>query len=185
MRNERNGAKMSETRITAQDGASYTFGERTKVKKLSTVESDGSLKTKFVFRNGVVREHVTPSDSPLYARLALHGADQKFGDAMAGLEDVEDCIEAFDAIAAQLAKGEWSERRVGDGFAGASLLARALVEVTGKSLDEVREKLANTSKEVKQALSMQPKVQAVILRLKAERSKGKVDADAALEQFVM
>jgi len=174
------------TSVTAQDGKSYEFGARAKVKKESYITEDGSIVIKFVFRNGAVREHKISRDDALYPKYACHGGDQKFGDEFAGLDDVEDCIEAFEGLSMRLAKGEWSEKRVSDGMAGTSLLVRALAEVSNKPLNEVKDKLSAASKEQKQALQRQTKVAAVIARLKAEKleKSGKaVDADAALAEM--
>lgn len=173
--------------VQGQDGKSYEFSARQKVKKDSSIQPDNSIVTKFIFRNGVVREAVMPRDSALFVKAAAHGLDQKYGDEFAGLDDVEDCVEAFDALAARLARGEWSEKRVSDGMAGTSLLVRALAEVSGGTIETVKAKLANASKEQKAALARQAKVAAVISRIKAERDakKGKAeDADAALAEFL-
>ena len=175
------------TAVQAQDGKTYEFGARAKVKKDSYIAQDGSVVTKFVFRNGTVREAVMPRDSALFTKAAAHGMDQKYGDEFAGLDDVEDCVEAFDALAARISRGEWSEKRVSDGMAGTSLLIRALAEVNGLSIDAVKEKLANVKPEVKKMLPRQTKIAEVIARLKAERDakKGKAeDADKALEEFL-
>ena len=128
-----------------------------------------------------------PRDSALFVKAAAHGLDQKYGDEFAGLDDVEDCVEAFEALAARISRGEWTEKRVSDGMAGTSLLVRALAEVSGKPLDEVKAKLADATKEQKAAVSRQAKVAAVIAKLKLERDtkKGKaVDADAALSELL-
>jgi hypothetical protein len=167
-------------KVQAEDGETYEFGEKAKVKKQSSVTNDGVIVTKFVFRNGAVRTHTTQPGDNLYARLAAHGADQKFGDEFAGVDDVEDCVLAFEAMSARLGKGEWTERKAGEGFAGASLLARALAEHLGKSLDEVKTKLKEADPKVRAAAGKQPKVQEIINRLKAERDakKGVTQQDA-------
>ena len=175
------------TQVQAQDGKTYEFSARSKVKKDSYIAPDGSIVTKFVFRNGQVREATLPRDSNLFAKAAAHGMDQKYGDEFAGLDDVEDCIEAFDNLAARIGRGEWSEKRVSDGMAGTSLLVRALAEVSGATVDQIKAKLSAIDPKQKQALARQTKVAAVISRLKAERDakKGKVeDADAALAEFL-
>jgi hypothetical protein len=174
------------TQVAAEDGNTYEFGEKAKVKKLSSLEGSTAV-IKFVFRNGAVRSTQFAPDHALFARLAQHGADQKIGDEFAGLDDPEDCVAAFEGIAARLQAGEWSEKRASEGLAGTSMLARALAEVTGKPLAEVKERLAKTPKEQKAAIGKQKAVAAVIERLKAERDAKKgtaVDADAALEAFV-
>jgi hypothetical protein len=181
---------MAETmKVTAEDGNTYEFGEKAKVKKQSSIRDDGTVVTKFVFKNGVVRTHETPSDSSVYSRLAAHGADQKFGDEFAGLEDVEDCIEAFDEMSKRLTRGEWSEKRTSDGLAGSSLLARALVKTTGLTLEAVKERLSKLDPKTKLALSKGSEVAAEINRIKAERdakkpAKDAVDPNEALAAFL-
>jgi hypothetical protein len=180
--------KMAETtKVTGEDGNVYEFSEKAKVKKQSYITDDGVIVTKFVFRNGAVRTHKTQPGDALLKRLAMHGADQKFGDEFAGVDDVEDCVLAFDSMSGRLARGEWSERKAGEGVAGTSLLARALSEHTGKSLDEVKAKLKDADPKVKAAAARQPKVAEIIARLKAERDAKKgvtaVDAEAAVSEI--
>lgn len=168
-------------KISAEDGQSYEFGEKAKVKKQSYVTDDGVIVTKFVFRNGAVRTHMTQPGDKMIARLAAHGADQKFGDEFAGVDDVEDCVLAFESMSSRLSKGDWSERKAGEGVSGTSLLARALAELKGRPLDEVKAKLKDADPKVKAAAARQPDVAAIINRLKAERDakKGVTPADAA------
>jgi hypothetical protein len=172
-------------KVQCEDGNTYEFSEKAKVKKQSYITDDGVIVTKFVFRNGAVRTHKTSMGDALVARLAMHGADQKFGDEFAGVDDVEDCILSFESMSGRLARGEWSERKAGEGVAGTSLLARALAEHTGKSLDEVKAKLKDADPKVKAAAARQPKVAEIIARLKAERDAKKgvtvQDAETAVE----
>lgn len=158
----------------------YTFGERQKVKKESYIKDD-SIVIRFVFRNGTVREHVFPLTSPLLHRAAMHGLDQKFGDELAGLYDVEDCIEAFDELSQRISQGEWSERRQSTGLSGTSLLAQALSEVGNMPIDVVKGRLAKLSREQKNLLAKQKDVAARIIQLKAERAARQANEDAQEE----
>lgn len=172
--------------VAAEDGSTYNFGEKQKVRKHSSISPDGTIVTKFVFRNGAVRAHETAPGSALYARLAQHGADQKFGDEFAGMgDDVDDFVLAFEAMSKRFDRGEWSEKRESDGLAGTSMLQRALVEYLGKTLEEVKDRLSKTDNKVKAVMAKQPEVAAIINRLKAERDAKKgvkpEDANAALE----
>ena len=174
------------TQVVAEDGATYEFGEKAKVKKQSSTDGSKGV-VKFVFRNGAVRSTSFDPSHPLFVRLAQHGADQKIGDEFAGLDDPEDCVAAFEQISERLQAGEWTEKKQSEGLAGTSMLARALAEVTGKPLAEVKAKLAATPKEMKAAIGKQKAVAEVIERIKAERDerKGtKVDAEAALAAFM-
>ena len=171
------------SKITAEDGVQYEFGEKAKVKKQSTVTDDGVVVTKFVFRNGAVRVHKT-SDQKLILRLAQHGGDQKFGDEFAGTDDVEDCVMAFEAMSARLDAGEWSERKAGEGVAGTSMLARALAEFGKRDLAEVKELLKKADPKVKAAAAKKPEIAAIINRMKAERDEKKGVTPQAAEEAV-
>jgi hypothetical protein len=171
--------------VTMQDGTKLEFGERTKALKQSYISEDGALVVKFAFKNGEIKEYRMAADHPLLHKAALHGLNQKFGDANASLDDVEDMLEAFDDVAAQMEKGEWNEKRGGDGLAGVSVLAKALVEFTGKSRDEVKAMLANLSAAEKQALRKAAPLVPIITQIEAERDarsskKAGVDGGALL-----
>jgi hypothetical protein len=162
----------------AVEGITYEFSERQKVKKTSTILESGAVLTRFIFRNGEVREHVTERDSAIFARAAQHGLDQKFGDEFAGEQDVEDCIEAFEGLSEQLARGEWSEKKA-EGISGTSLLLRALIEFTGKPKEVLKAQLKTKSPAQKKALSAQKDIAKIIARLKEERGSKPVDEAAA------
>lgn len=175
--------------VSAQDGNQYVFSDRQKVKKLSEVTPD-SIVTKFVFRNGQVRQHVTPlGDASKVSQLAAHGADQKFGDEFSGLDDPDDCVMAFEKLSQRLANGEWSEKRQSDGLAGTSLLLRAVVQVTGQSPDQVKALLDSLPGEDKKALKRQSEVASAIAAIQSARdskaaAKGKLpDANAVLAKI--
>ena len=51
-------------------------------------------------------------------KFAAHGAEQKLGDEIAGLEDVDDCVIAIDSLIDRLYNGEWSVKREAGGMAG-------------------------------------------------------------------
>lgn len=176
---------MSEKAVTFPDGSSIEFGEKAKVKKFAGVNA-GTPEVKFYFNNGEQRTFVCPPD--LIAKAAAHGLSQKIGDAFAGVADVDDCVQAFDEMAGRLEKGEWNaEREVSGGVSGYSVLARALAELSGKPMDEVKVKLGTLSAKEKLQLRSNAKLKPIIQRLeeeKAAKSKGDpVDTDAILEGF--
>ena len=176
---------MSEKAVSFPDGSSIEFGEKTKVKKYAGV-SEGTPEVKFYFNNGEQRTFVCPPE--LIAKAAAHGLSQKIGDAFAGVSEVDDCVQAFDEMAERLAKGEWNaEREVSGGVSGYSVLARALAEISGKTMDEVKVKLGTLSAKEKLQLRSNAKLKPIIDRLEAEKAaKSKdasVDTDALLEGF--
>jgi len=130
------------------------------------------------FRNGETRTfkafHNQPNTDTTSAKFAItcmgHGLEQKLGDVTSGIDRIEDAIEAVDTLMARLDRGEWNAGSTGgSGMAGASVLARALVEVSGQPIAVVREMLAGMDNKTKAALRLDPEVAPVIKRMEAER----------------
>lgn len=151
------------------------FGAKEKVKKLSQVKSDG-VNVQFAFRNGQVRTFWLPLDHSLFMQAAKHGLDQKFGDEFAGLADPDDCVEAFDAMAERIEAGEWNQARASDGLAGLSVLAKAMVRLSGKTIESVKATLKTLTAAQKSALRKTPAVAEVVAAIEAEREARKPDA---------
>ena len=171
--------------VTLQDGTKVEFGERTKVLKQSFIDAtSGELVVKFVFRNGEVRDFRMPADHPLIAQAALHGLNQKLGDANASLDDVEDMVEAFEDMASRIDRGEWTERKGGDGLAGQSVLAKAMCEALSATKEQVKAMLATLSPSEKQALRKTSPIKEIVERLEAEKgTKAGVDGAAILAKL--
>ena len=167
--------------VTMDDDRIVEFTSKTKLKK-ETFIKDEQVILRMDFRNGETRTYtLAPS---LLFKAAAHGISQKFGDEIAGILTVEDCIIAIDELHSRMEKGEWTaERKAGTGN-GASLLVKALSEVTGRTLDEVKDILVTKSPAEKAALRDSPKVSAVIHRMQAEKAKASgIDAEALLSGF--
>ena len=132
--------------VSMTDGREVPFAGKRKLIKDVTVDDEAkTASVRFDFRNGETRTFDV--SGPLLLRFAAHGASQKIGDETAGETDVDDYVMAVDDIIKRLSAGEWgAERKAGGGFAGAGLVVRAVSDVTGKSIDEVKtwieEKLA-------------------------------------------
>lgn len=127
------------TPVVLNDGRTVNFTGKTKMNK--EVERDGEgtpVAVRFEFRNGEVRRFDVTNSALIY-ELAAHGAKQKIGDQTAGEDDVDDMVVAVDAMLDRLNAGKWdAERKAGDGFSGASLVIRAIMEATGKSQADVK-----------------------------------------------
>ena len=123
--------------VTMEDGRVVGFAGKKRL--LKEVIIDGSVvQVRFEFRNGQTRTF-TLSAANLY-QLAGHGASQKIGDETAGEEDLDDMVIAVDDMIARLERGEWTATRAaGDGFSGASVVIKAICEVTGKSVQYVKD----------------------------------------------
>jgi len=168
--------------VTMTDGRIVDFVGKRKMLKESFVK-DGVVSVRFDFRNGETRTFTIPS--ALLNKFAAHGAEQKIGDETAGLEDVDDAVLAVDALVERLNAGEWGVKREANGMAGTSVLVRALVEVMGKTVEQIKEFLGKKSQAEKVALRNNPRVKPVVERIEAEKTskKSAVDTDAMLGEL--
>lgn len=123
--------EVSKTPVTLTTGEVVEFTDRQRTIKTHTLEN-GHATVRFAFKNGEVREFLFGKHHDLLMRLAIHGALQKIGDETAGVEDLDDQVAAVDAVITRLEAGNWgAEREAGNGFAGASIVLRAIAEVKG------------------------------------------------------
>lgn len=169
--------------VTMEDGRIVEFAGKRKLLKSSTVSAEGSVSVKLDFRNGQTRTFTIPGN--LLAKFAAHGAEQKLGDEIAGLDDTEDCVMAMDELIDRLYNGEWGVKREANGMAGTSVLARALCEMTGKTREQIKAFLAGKTQADKVALRNSAKVKPIIDRLESEKvsKKSAVDTDAMLGEL--
>ena len=176
-------SKTEYTTVTMDDGRVVDFPGKRRMQKNSIENADGSLAVRLDFVNGETRIFTLPE--VLLGKFALHGAEQKLGDEISGLDDVDDAVLAVDELMDRLATGEWSIKRESSGLAGASVLAKALIELTGKAPSQVKEDLKKLSHGEKSALRDHPKLKPIIERLEADKKKkvSNVDTDALLGKF--
>lgn len=170
--------------VNMEDGTVETFGAKQKMIKNSLTNEAGITQTTLKFSNGRVITFDMPDE--LKNRFAEHGADQKFGDVIAGVQDIDDCVLAVEDLASRLSKGEWSMKREGNSFSGTSVLLQALVAKTGKSVDEVKAFLGTKSHAEKAALRANPAVRPFIEEIetaRAAKSGQKINTDALLEEL--
>ena len=178
------------TKVTMSDGREVEFVGKRKMNK-DRLAVEGGIAVRFDLRNGYTRTFTVHS-SPLLNDFAAHGAAQKIGDEASGEEDVDDMQVAIDTIMNRLEAGEWGKQRgASDGFSGAGLVVKALCEVTGKSVDDIKayleKKLASDPKLTRRDLYASFKnpnspTGKVIMRLENEkRAKASaVDVDAEI-----
>lgn len=168
--------------VTMEDSRVVEFAGKRKLLKTASFADDG-VQIRLDFRNGQTRLFTVPA--PLLAKFAAHGAEQKLGDEIAGLEDIDDCVLAMDELIDRLYGGEWGQKREANGMAGTSILARALCELTGKTRDQIKTFLSAKTQADKVALRNSAKVKPIVDRLESEKvNKGsKVDTDALLGEL--
>lgn len=169
--------------VTMTDGRVVDFAGKRKLLKESSVTADGKVQVRLDFRNGETRLFTLPD--ALLNKFAAHGAEQKLGDEIAGLTDTEDCVLAVDELIDRLYNGEWSVKREANGMAGTSVLVRALVEHTGKTVEQIKQFLNGKSQAEKVALRNNPKIKPIVERIEAEKAskKANVDTDAMLGEL--
>jgi hypothetical protein len=181
--------KTEYVKVKMEDGREIEFPAKRKVlKEVETTE--GQTPTVVMdFRNGkTIRFQVPPE---LMVQAAGHGIAQKLGDETAGEEDVDDMYLAVESLAKRLSKrnddgsfaGQWNVPREGGSFAGTSMLIKALMELQGKTVEQVKTFLEGKSQADKLALRAHPKVKAIIDRLEAERVTKNVDTDKLLGEL--
>lgn len=153
--------------VSMEDGSQEIFGGKKKMLKVTTI-ADGKVVTKLSFLNGRIVTFTMPEDMVL--RFAAHGADQKFGDEIAGLGDIDDAVLAIEGLSARLTGGEWSQKREGSGLGGTSVLAKALCEMYKQPMEKIKTFLAGKNQAEKIALRNNPKVKPFVDAVEAAKA---------------
>jgi len=177
--------------IEMTDGRQVEFAGKRRLVKNAAISEDGfDVVVTLDFLNGETRTFKAAANKPIFARFAAHGLLQKLGDEVAGLEDIEDQVLAIDELIDRLDRGEWGAERArgeGNAMAGLSILAKALVEVSGKTPEAVKEFLKAKSNAEKLALRDNPSLKPVIAKLEAARKPRKkdneIDSGALLDEL--
>lgn len=170
--------------VTMEDGRVVDFSGKRRMLKESLQNANGEVQVRLDFRNGQTRLFTIPQE--MLAKFAAHGAEQKLGDETAGLTDIDDAVLAVDELIDRLYNGEWSQKRAAGSMAGASILAKALVELTGKTAEEIKTFLSTKTPAEKTALRNNAKLQPIVARLEAEKAAKagtKVDTDSLLDEL--
>jgi len=200
--------------VTMTDGRTVGFAGKRKVNKETLLDEtkivldgntvtleEGAVVVRMDFRNGETR--TLPLPLILLPRFAGHGGEQKYGDELASPADKplseEDMVLAIDDLHSRIMQGEWSmQREGGGGFAGASVVVRAIVEASGKTIEDVK---AFLQKKLDAAVARGEKLSRkelydsfrnpgsktgqIIKRMEDERlaKESKLDADEALAEL--
>lgn len=172
--------------VTMTDGRVVEFPGTRRMTKSGSINSEGRVEVRLDFINGETRNFLVPD--ALQARFAQHGAEQKLGDEIAGIKDIDDAVEAVDQLTNRLATGEWTVKRASGAHAGSSVLRRALVEYSGKAPEAIAAFLADKSQAEKMALRSSPGIAEIVQRLEAEKAANssgtnKIDTEALLGQL--
>lgn len=158
------------TKVTMDDGREVEFaGKRRMLKSTLKDEASGNISIRLDFVNGETRLFTMPPQ--LIADFAAHGMAQKYGDVTAGEEDVSKMVALVDDLDETIQSGSWSAvREPGAGISGASILARALAEATGQTMEVIRTFLKAKDAKTKLALRADPKIRPIVDRMEAEKA---------------
>lgn len=189
------------TTVKMEDGREVKFAGKRKMTREVIVSEDGnSVVVRFDFVNGKTLS-LSSTEVPTKTALQLvgHGIAQKVGDESAGVASVDDMVLGSEEMINRLKAGDWyAAKSAGDSFSGGSIVIKAIVEATGKSVEDVKaflQKKLDAAKEKGEKLSRADlyasfrnpasKTGAIIERLeREERSKAsKVDANALVAEM--
>lgn len=163
--------------VTMKDGRTLEFTERG---KCITEELPDGLR--FNFKSGDQLEVRFTDLSALADKFLAHGVKQKYQDEFASAGDAEDAYEWVCDLHTRMLKGEWRETAEGGGgVSGAGLLVRALMEVFGKSREEIKAYLADKSRKEQEVLREHAPIKAKIDEIKARAPKSADNAAKAEE----
>lgn len=134
-------SKTEYTTVKMEDGRDVQFAGTRQVDKTSLIDvAAGTAAVRFDFRNGKTITLAANELTPETQLTALaHGLSQKVGDEWSGTKDIEDIVLTAESIVTRLKKDGWSApREAGDSLSGASVVIRAIVEATGKTVEAVK-----------------------------------------------
>lgn len=172
--------------VKLSDGRSADFTGKRRLNIDSTVdEATGQITMVLDWRSGETRTFKPPV--ALNAKAAGHGYEQKLRDETAGENDIDDAVLAVDSLIDRLNAGEWNMKREAGGMSGTSVLLKALVEYTKKSIEEIKVLLSSLSHQEKMALrgyNEAPNadgntLKAIVDRLEAEKQSRAPKADVS------
>lgn len=142
-------------------------------------------------REGVISIDASKLTPEIQQAAMMHGLKQKIVDAAAigrNLETgksatIKDKYEAMKEVADRLVnEAQWNKTREGGAGGSDGLLVRALAELyPAKSIEELREFVNGKDKKEQAALRANPKVAAIIDRIRAESTN--IDTDALLGEL--
>lgn len=165
--------------VKMSDGRIVDFPGKKRLQKDSFIGDDGSVSVRCDFRNGETLD-IKLMQSML-AKYAAHGAEQKLGDEIAGVEDLDDAVLAVSDLIDRLNKGEWTVAREANGMAGTSILLQAIMAVKGLAKEKVQAYLKDKTQAQKIALRNSPTFADKVKELEAAKAAGKKTVDVTAE----
>lgn len=113
-------------------------------------------------------------------KAMVHGFLQKLGDSYSGALTLSDAKARFADVLSQIQQGEWNRTRTTGGGSGGVWL-EAIAQVTGQTLDAVRELWKSLTDDQRKAVKKDPRVKKAKLELEAARLAEEVADDQATD----
>ena len=130
------------TAVPMTDGRVVSFAGNRKTDKSMLEDEAGSVVgVRFDFVNGETRSLMfSELSGAVLARAQGHGIAQKAGDEYSGVKEPDDMVLAVDEIFTRLRNGDWAAQSTstGESVNGASIVIKALVQHTGKSVEVIK-----------------------------------------------
>lgn len=162
--------------VEMEDGKVVPFPGKRKLQIEAKVDVNGVLHVRCDFLNGRVLQTSVQGD--MLIKLLEFGAGQKFRDLIAGEDDIDSCVLDVEEFIDMLGKGQWAaERQKGTG--SSAPLHKAVMEVTGKSAEEVKVWLNSLSQKQKLDLRKDPQIKPIIDRIEAAKKSKQPASDTA------
>jgi len=162
--------------VEMEDGKVVAFPGKRKLQIEAKVDTSGTLQVRCDFLNGRVLQTSVSGD--MLIKFLEFGAGQKFRDVIAGEEDLDSCVLDVEEFISLLGQGKWTtERQRGTG--SSAPLHKAIMQVTGKSAEEVKAWLATLDQKTKLDLRKDPKIKPIIDELEAKKKAKQPSVDTA------
>lgn len=161
---------------------------KNKIGKKSIDETTGAVT--FTFSNGETRTvNMGDFPQPVQVQLAGFGISTKLGNAYAGVKSVDEAIEEFDTLYAQLARGDWRAVREGAGGAKGGKTVTALfriaerqpewaqqfMSITEVTKSAVREWYVSQDDDMKKTVSTSRQIKAELAAMLSEEASSGAD----------
>lgn len=171
------------TNVEMEDGKVVSFPGKRKLQVTAKVDDNGVLTIREDFLNGRVLQ--VSVQGAMLVKFLEFGASQKCRDVIAGEDDLDSAVLDSEEFFKLLESGKWSEERA-KGTGSSAPLHKAVMEVTGKTADEVKVFLAALTQTQKLALRKDASIAPIIERLEAaKKAKQPVVDTASLLQGLM
>jgi hypothetical protein len=95
--------------------------------------------------------------------------------------DIEDMVLEMEKLDESIQAGKWSTRKEGDGMGGTSILIKALLEYSGRTIDQIKAFLKDKDAKFKIALRLDDKKPSKVTGLTMAATVKKIEAEKALK----